>query len=53
MSLLPVQYVLTGDPSVSMNSTQDELYFVYACIQQSFQNNLKECNMAGLHSSSR
>ena len=28
------------------------LYFVYTCIQQSFQNDLKECNMTNLHSSS-
>ena len=27
-----------------INAAQDELHFVYTCIQQSFQNNLKECN---------
>ena len=29
-----------------INVEQDELYFVYTCIQQSFQHNLKECNDA-------
>ena len=29
-----------------INAAQDGLYFVYTCIQQSFQNNLKEFNMA-------
>ena len=37
-------FVLTDDPSVCINAAQDELYFVYTCIQQSFRNNLKECN---------
>ena len=27
-----------------INSAQDELHLVYNCIQESFQNNLKECN---------
>ena len=29
-----------------INAAQDELHFVYTCIQQSFQNNSKECNNA-------
>ena len=27
-----------------INAAQDELHFLYTCIQQSFQNNLKERN---------
>ena len=29
---------------VCINASQDEVYFVYTCTQQSFQNNLKEFN---------
>ena len=29
-----------------INAEQDELHFVYTCIQQSFQHNLKEYNNA-------
>ena len=29
-----------------LNAAQEELHIVYTCSQQSFQNNLKECNNA-------
>ena len=29
-----------------INAAQDGLYFVYTCIQQSFQNDLKKCSNA-------